>query len=65
MSDTECRVNERCPKGAVKLSPDQIRSIRKMWNAKALREIAFEVDASFEAVCHFAKTRYLYFNYMR
>lgn len=59
------RVDQRHLKGSGKLSPDQIRSIRQMWNAKALSEIALEVNASFDAVRQFAKTHYLYFNYMR
>jgi len=65
MPDTEYGVYEKYPARPGKLSPDQIRSIRKMWNAKTLSEIASEIDASFEAVCHFAKTHYLYFNYIR
>lgn len=47
------------------LSPEQRKKIKGLWNIMGLTEIAREIGVSKEAVNSFAKSHYLYLNYLR
>jgi len=65
MAETKYRFDVAALRKTVTLCPEQMQRIRSLWNTKALRDIAVEIGESEDAVNNFAKTHYLYFNYLR